>query len=86
MIVMTTFRFKSPNSRLEMKYMTAQNMLYHSIKIKGKIAIKKSLNIAAFGAKAFISLSIMNQSIDTNDSDDEPTILVTLNMLVMVSG
>jgi hypothetical protein len=69
-----------------MKYITAQNMLYHSIKIKGKIAIKKSLNITAFGAKAFISLSIMNQSIDTNDSDDEPTVFVTLNMLVMVSG
>ena len=53
---------------------------YKSIRTIGSIATKNILNITEFGANAFISLSSINQSNETNDSDDEPIISPGENM------
>ena len=59
---------------LNIRYASIHTKLYKNIKAIGRIAARNILNMVEFGAKAFISLSSMNQSNDTNDSDDDPII------------
>ena len=47
---------------------------YKSIRTIGSIATKNILKMTELGANAFMSLFSMNQSNETNDSDDEPII------------
>ena len=53
---------------------------YKSKRTNGSIATRNILNMTEFGANAFISLSSMNQSNETKDSDDEPIISPGENM------
>ena len=82
----TTYLFTSLKYVLNVKCMIIHMMLYTNINISGSKAIRNILNMVAFGANAFISLSWMKQSSDTNDSDDEPIILAGENTSFTVSG
>ena len=76
----TILRLISLQCFVEIKYAIDHIILYKSIKNKGSIAAKNVLKITEFGAKAFISLSSINQSNETNDSDDDPIISPGVNI------
>ena len=61
-------------------------MIYKIIRNSGSSAIRNVLNIVAFGANPFISLSCMNQSSDTNDSEANPTIWTGENISEKLCG
>ena len=59
---------------------------YNRIKNIGNNEIRNILNMVELGANAFISLSCIKQSIDTNDSDDDPMVCAGENRSSTTSG
>ena len=76
----------SPKYFLSNNHINNHMKLYKMISINGNSDIKNILNIVALGANAFISLSCINQSTDTNASDDTPIISAGENRSVKDSG
>ena len=74
------FRLISLKYFFNIRYAIIHTRLYKNIKAIGSIAARNILNMVEFGAKAFISLSSMNQSNETNDSDDDPIISPGVNI------
>ena len=74
------FRFISLKYFLDIQYAKVQITQKNSIRNNGSIATRNILKMTEFGANTFMSLSSMNQSNETKDSDDEPTISPGENM------
>ena len=74
------FRLMSLKYFFNTRYASIHIKLYKNIKAIGSIAAKNILKMVEFGAKAFISLSSINQSNETNDSDDDPIISPGVNI------
>ena len=85
-ILTTIYLLMSLKYVLSAKCIIIHMKLYNSINISGSKAIKNILNMVAFGANTFISLPWMNQSSETNDSEDEPIIFAGVNISFTVSG
>ena len=68
------FRLMSTKYCFNSNHINDQRIQYKVISINGISDTKNILNTIALGANAFISLSFMNQSIDTKASDDTPII------------
>ena len=73
MMLTTMFLFMSSKYFFKGTHTINHIMIYNIIRNNGSNEIRNVLNIVAFGANAFISLSCMNQSTDTNDSEAKPT-------------
>ena len=86
-IMLTTMlRLMSSKYFLSNNHIDSHMKLYKMISINGNSDIKNILNMVALGANAFISLSCINQSTDTNASDDTPIISAGENRSVKDSG
>ena len=86
-IVLTTmFLLRSLKYFFDMKNAMVHIAQYKNMKNNGSRAIRNILNMTEFGANAFISLSSINQSNETNDSEDDPIISPIVNMSFIDSG
>ena len=68
------FRLMSTKYFLSSNHIDDHTILYKIIRSNGSKNINNILNMVTLGANAFISLSFINQSIDTKASDDTPII------------
>ena len=86
MMLTTMFLFMSFIDFFDIMYTIAHMIHHRPIKTKGSNDIKNILNMVEFGANPFISLSWINQSIDTNDSELDPIVFAGVSISFNTSG